>query len=481
MVGIFIALLICPQPSVRSQTCDTTTLRAIEREAVRAPMGYTWLEWSTRSIGHRLTGSTNGRRAEESADSLFRVAGMRHIAFSPFQATAWQRYSAGISFAGPDGVPVPCSTVALAMTPDSADIRALVVDVGNGLATDFDSLDRAVHGAIALVNLHLSNAPPGAVNLHRSEKVALAIQHGAIGVVFANAVDGGVLLTGTASVTNQPIAIPAVCIGKEDAVRLRERLVIEKPVHAHITMRNSSIPITARNVLATLHGTDKAEDVIVVGGHLDSWDLATGATDNGIGSYSIIDLARCYVALGLRPRRTIVFALFMGEEQGLLGSTALVNEWARSGQLDHVKCMINLDMSGDPSGFNAFGPEHLRTLVSKAQQDMRALDTTYAARASDAPWLHSDHQPFMLHGVATLNPICDLGERVYRCYHSDCDDLRLVDPAVMASNVQRVGEMLWLLANADDLPDHFKDEELRSRLVAGGLEEKLRLHGEWRW
>lgn len=51
----------------------------------------------------------------------------------------------------------------------------------------------------------------------------------------------------------------------------------------------------------------------------------------------------------------------------------------------------------------------------------------------------------------------------------------------MASNVQRVGEMLWLLANADDLPDHFKDEELRSRLVAGGLEEKLRLHGEWRW
>ncbi|HNA33989.1 MAG TPA: hypothetical protein PL106_12760, partial [Flavobacteriales bacterium] len=87
MVGIFIALLICPQPSVRSQTCDTTTLRAIEREAVRAPMGYTWLEWSTRSIGHRLTGSANGRRAEESADSLFRVAGMRHVAFSPFQAT----------------------------------------------------------------------------------------------------------------------------------------------------------------------------------------------------------------------------------------------------------------------------------------------------------------------------------------------------------------------------------------------------------
>lgn len=444
-------------------------------------MGHAWLEWSTRTIGHRLTGTANGRRAEETADSLFRVAGLRDVALFSFRASAWQRRSVSVSFSGADSVPVICSSVALAMTPDSADTEALLVDVGNGLAADFDSLSVAVRGATVLVNLNLTKAPHGATNLHRSEKAALAIRHGAVGVLFANDVDGGVLLTGTASVTHAPIAIPAACIGKEDAARLRERLARKEAVRGRISMRNSNAPVSARNVIATLPGTDKADEVIVVGGHLDSWDLATGATDNGIGAYSIIDLARCYAALGLKPRRTIVFALFMGEEQGLLGSTALVEEWARSGQLAQVKCMINLDMSGGPAGFNAFGPEPLRAAVYHAQNAMRLLDTTYAASANDEPGLHSDHQPFMLRGVATLNPICDLGQRVYRCYHSDCDDMRLVDPAAMVGNVRRTGQLLWALANTDELPGHFTDEELRARLIAGGLEEKLRLQGEWRW
>jgi carboxypeptidase Q len=456
-------------------------MRAIDREAVRAPMGFNWLEWSTRTIGHRLTGTINGQRAETSADSLFRVAGMRDVTLFPFEAPAWQRRSVHVSVVDNAGETVDYASVALAMTPDSSRVTAPIVDVGNGLAMDFDAVSTRVHGAVVLMNLQLVGAPAGVDNLHRSEKTALAIRHGAIGVLFINNVDGHVLLTGTASVTREPIAIPAACLGKEDGRELRGRLARKDGLRASITMRNSNAPVTARNVIATLPGSDLKDEVVVVGGHLDSWDLATGATDNGLGSYSIIDIARCYSALGLKPRRTIKFVLFMGEEQGLLGSHALVEAWESSSELARVKCMINMDMSGHPRGFNAFGPEPLGTRVLAAQKAMHEQDTTYAAQFSQVPGLHSDHQSFMMRGVPTMAPLCDLGDHVYHCYHSSCDDVGLVDPTAMVNNVRRVGQMLWSLANADTLSMHFTDEQLRDRLKTEGLEEKLRLQGEWRW
>lgn len=456
-------------------------MRAIDREAQRNAMGYRWLRWSTSTIGHRLTGTRHGARAEESADSLFLSAGLKDVAFFPFEATAWQRRSVRVTASGMPDTIVTIPSVALAMTPDSATVNGAIVDVGNGLAADFAIAGEALHGNIVMMNLQLVNAPTGASNLHRSEKTALAIKHGATGVLFVNNVEGHVLLTGTASVTSQPIAIPAACISNEDGAQLRTWAAHDARLHVGISMTNSNSPVTARDVIATLRGTEYPDEVLVVGGHLDSWDLATGATDNGLGSYSVLDLARCFQALGIRPRRTIKFVLFMGEEQGLLGSSALVNTWKKSGELDHVKCMINLDMSGHPRGFNVFGPSGWGQRVVDAQKTMSAMDTSYAGNFSGDPDLHSDHQPFMMEGVPTLAPICDLGEHVYRCYHSSCDDIQLVDPQAMVDNVRRVGQLLWSLANADELPGRFSDVELRDRLRAAGLEEKLRLQKEWRW
>src|SRR5690606_28601708 len=105
--------------------------------------------------------------------------------------------------------------VALANTPVAADVHAPLVDAGNGLEADLDAVGDALRGAMVLMNLRLVNAPAGARNLHRSMKVALARQRGAAGVVFVNQVEGGVLLTGTASLDGEQTDIPAVCIGLE--------------------------------------------------------------------------------------------------------------------------------------------------------------------------------------------------------------------------------------------------------------------------
>lgn len=453
-------------------------LRAIAAEAAN-DHGYAWLAWSTTHIGHRLTGSANGARAEATADSLFRVAGITDVRFVPFATPAWQRGQVTLSVHWADSsMAVGC--VALALTPDSALVNAAVLDAGNGLTADMARLGDRIKGSILLANLHSVNAPAGQGELHRSEKTALAVQYGAAGIIFINNVPGHVLLTGTASVTGEPVGIPAVCVAADDGDRLRARLRAGD-VRGSIRMRNSLAPVLARNVVATIPGRVHPDEVLLVGAHLDSWDLATGATDNGLGAYSVLDLARCLHAAGLRPDRTIRFVLFMGEEQGLLGSKAWVNEMKASGELDHVCAMVNLDMSGDPRGFNVVGPAGWGELVKGIGDHMNALDTSFRNLFSVSPDLHSDHQPFMLAGVPTLAPICDLGEPVYRFYHSDHDALDLVDRKAMTQNVSRVGQLVWSLANAPELPGHFTDHELRDRLRAADLEEKLRLEREWRW
>ncbi len=474
-------LLIFSHNNVRCQAPNDAILRSIDMEAQRSAMGYSWLRWSTSHIGHRLTGSPNGTRAEATADSLFRVGGSSLVSFAPFTARAWSRGNVRTTITDGNGTEELLTSVALALTPDSSLLTGQLVDLGNGLPADVERAGASLRGKVAVINLQLVAAQTGSSNLHRSEKTSLALDAGATGVVFINNVEGHILLTGTASATGDVLKAPVVCIGQEEGAALREHLRIDSSLRVTIRMTNRNAQVTARNVICELPGSDPGAGVIVVGGHLDSWDLATGATDNGLGSYSILDLARCYHALGLQPKRAIRFILFMGEEEGLLGSGALVKGWKASGELDRVKCMINLDMSGHPKGFNVFGPGDWSATVRDGQAPIAASDTSFKALLTTEPGLHSDHQAFMLEGVPVIAPLCDLGNHVYGCYHSSCDDIHLVDPQAMVNNVRRIGQLLWVLANAPELPGHFTSAELRERLIAAGLEDKLRIQKEWPW
>ena len=479
ILGMLAMVCIYPHAGV-DVSAQEPVFTAIDAEARSGAKGYDWLHWSTEHIGHRLTGTTHGTKAERAADSLFRVAGVEHVSFFPFTAQAWQRRSVDLTLFNGDSL-WTVQAVALAHTPDSSRVNAKVLDAGNGLVPDLERLGDRVAGNCLLINLGLVNAADGIHNLHRSEKTAIAIAAGASSILFVNNVVGHVLLTGTASVDGRPIGIPVACISSEDGTALRAMLSRNDFLMADLGMTNSNAAVTARNVIAEIPGNAKAEEVIVVGGHLDCWDLASGATDNGLGSFSILDLARCFRALDLKPERTIRFVLFMGEEQGLLGSSALVEAWRKSGELEKVKCMINLDMTGGPFGFNVVGPVGWGDAVKGIGKGIAALDTAFHNDLNEHAGLHSDHQPFMMQGVPVIAPMSDLGGHVYGCYHSSCDDIHLVDPRRMVDNVRFTGMLLHALANADSLPGHFTDEALRDRLRADGLEEKLKLQKDWRW
>ncbi|WP_316823401.1 M28 family peptidase [Pedobacter gandavensis] len=459
----------------------SATFKAINTEVQANSKAYNNLKFATESIGHRLTGSANGAKAEAYAYQLLKSYGY-DVKYQPFEVESWSRISNETKIGDTQDDLKKVNAVTLAHSPVKANVLGELVDLGNGLEADYAKDAGNVKGKIALVYLGvLPGSPEKTPYLHRSEKTAIAIQHGAAGIILINGVKGGVLLTGTASVTGKLISIPAICIGLEDGMALKETLKNKKQ-YASLNMSNFSGLIKARNVIATLKGTTLPEEKIVVGGHLDSWDLATGAIDNGIGSFAIIDMARTFKKLQLKTGRSLEFILFMGEEQGLLGSKAYIAEAQKNHKLDEVKFMLNYDMANNPKGFSTSRKE-MKALFTTWGSQINQLDSGFKNIFNSGAGLHSDHQPFLLEGIPTG---AGAGERLPNnsgpFYHSDGDVFALVDDQELRNTVRFSAMLIYALANTPNIPVGRQSEEvLKQFLQENNLEEPLKIAGEWRW
>lgn len=458
----------------------------INQDVLYRGKGYETLKEASEKIGHRLTGSANAKKAEEFAFSTLKSYGISDVRYMPFEVEAWSRSFVTLSIAPSQSDNFrDVEVVALAHSPVSAHVTAQIVDCGDGLEEDFQKVASELSGKVALFNINIQGKENvGKKNLHRSEKTALAIKYGASGVIIANAVAGGVLLTGTASVTGELIPIPAVCVSVESGKAIRKWIRDEQNILAIIDMQNYSRPIKSRNVIATIPGTSRKlkKEKIIIGGHLDSWDLATGAIDNGIGAFSIIDVARVFKSAQLQSKRTIEFVLFMGEEQGLLGSKYMTSKYKSDKKLQEVKLMMNLDMVNNVRGFNAMGNDELKTFFDQVGMTIQQVDTSFANANSNRAGLHSDHQPFMLQGIPVSAPSGSFPVKAYNCYHANCDRIDLIDRNHLQNNVRYTAMMLYALANAEQLPvKSLNSTQTRDFLIKQGLQKELEIGKEWIW
>jgi len=453
----------------------------INTEVLAHSEAYTRLRQSIERVGHRLTGSVNGTAAEQFVFDLLKQYGLDDVSFQPFPVNGWIREHLDVRIGG-KGHLQPVGAAALALTPATAKIEGEVVDMTNGLESDYAANPEKARGKIVLAALKLlPNTPAGTKNLHRSAKVALAAKYGAIGVILFNSVPGGTLLTGTASITGDLLDIPAVCIGLEHGNAIRENLA-SAPLYASIDMRNRTGPMQARNVIARINGSALPEEKIVIGGHLDSWDLAEGAVDNGLGAFAIVDMARTFQALGIRPKRTVEFVLFMGEEQGLLGSKAYVKQALEDGSIDQIRFMLNFDMTNNPTNYHAT-LETCRPLFERIGHAAAAIDSTFDGSFSASAGLYSDHQPFMLQGIPTGGAGgSTLSAEALNCYHADCDVFELVSEQDMKNTIRFSSMLVYGLADAPTIPAaRLSDAEIKQLMLDNNLEEALRIGGDWRW
>jgi Zn-dependent M28 family amino/carboxypeptidase len=204
----------------------------------------------------------------------------------------------------------------------------------------------------------------------------------------------------------------------------------------------------AYNVVADYAGSDTAGEMVVLGAHLDSWDLGAGATDNGTGVVAMLEVLRAYHALGLRPRRSLRVVLFSGEEQGLLGSRAYVaahrNELAKTQAV-----LVQDDGAGRITGFPDMKIEAWYAALAKAvapAAGLGPLDIVYGPAGG------SDFEAFVEKGVPAFPAMQD--ERDYRSHtqHSQIDSFDHVDRADLAQAAQVLAVVTWGLANGEQLP-----------------------------
>jgi len=467
--------LISTTMSLSAQT-NQQVLDLINKEVQQNSEAYQQLKKATETIGHRATGTENGQIAEEYAANLLRSYGY-DVSFQEFTFSGWNRKSLDLKINNQ-----PIKAVALAHSPANVNFSGELIDLGNGLEEDYKKIGDKVKGKIVFAALGLLDGTPKETeNLHRSEKTALAEKYGAKGIILFNRPAGGILLTGTASVTGEIIKIPAINISLEDGLKIKENLSKGKEI-AKIEMKNDVGQMKGRNIIAKKIGSKFPNEKIVLGGHLDSWDLATGAIDNGVGSFSVMDIARTYKKLNLQNDRTIEFVLFMGEEVGLIGSKYYVNQALKDGSINQIKAMSNMDMTTNPKSYYSTMESNLSILTDYAN-DVQKVIPDFKLKTFASVDLHSDHQPFMLQGV----PIIGLSDSQFtkgalNCYHANCDTFDYVEEVGLKNNVILETYLLYRLSNLKEIPSkRWNEQEIKDALIKGNLETPLRISGDWRW
>jgi len=244
-------------------------------------------------------------------------------------------------------------------------------------------------------------------------------------------------------------AIPVVDMTKEDQGQLERFLEAGKTVRLRINVQNDFTEgsIESANVVGEIVGREHPEEIVVVGAHLDSWDLSEGTTDNGTGSSSVLAAADAIVKSGMRPRRTIRFVLFTGEEQGLLGSLAYVKQHEKE-MKNHIGDIVLDTGQGPVKEFQLGGRGDL---VAEFEPFAKSLTNIREVKVTDKIEFGTDTAPFVLAGLPGINLDQDSPDYKFT-HHSGGDALEAVKPDVLAQNVMIMALTAYWLA---DRPERF--------------------------
>ena len=244
-------------------------------------------------------------------------------------------------------------------------------------------------------------------------------------------------------------ALPVVDMSNEDQSQIERFLAAGKTVRIHIEVQNKFTdgPVESANVVGEIPGRERPEEIVVVGAHLDSWDLSEGTTDNGTGSSSVLAAADAIMKSGQRPRRTMRFILFTGEEQGLLGSLAYVKQHA-SEMKNHIGAVVLDSGQGPVKEFQLGGRADL---LPAFEAFAHSIEDIRDIKVTDKLEFGTDTGPFILAGLPGINLDQDSPDYKYT-HHSAADALEEVKPEVLAQNSTVMALAAFWLA---DRPERF--------------------------
>ncbi len=433
-------------------------------------------------IGPRLTGSEAAHRAADYCLDLLKGYGLANVHSESFEIEGWLPGKAVAEALSPYQKALRVDTLGFAINTPPRGLVADVIDVGHGTQEDFEKAGPLIKGKIVLAGLRDPSDPAQATK--EWQKVDFAAKKGAAACLIISGTRGG-LTRMRASGRGGYSPIPAMSVAYEDGTWIRRQLEGAKTMKLRLLTRNKMTGhAAAENVVADIPGKEKPEEVVILGAHLDSWTLGTGAADNALGVSIALETARVLCAPGFPLKRTIRIILFSGEEEGLLGSFQYAK--VHESELDKVVLMVNLDITGlmypgaiCPYGACPIGDKLREVLPALAGLGVMQVEARY-------PY-DSDDFNFVARGVPALG-VQGRGVRDSNWGHSYADTFDKIETDKLNMNAAAVATIIFFAANRPEplsrrltqaeVINYFKERKLDKVLKQEGIWTKLGFPGE---
>ena len=433
-------------------------LKQLHDAALSSDYAYTQLAHLCNNIGPRLSGSPQAQHAVQYVASVMRRLGL-DVTLEKVMVPHWVRGAETgelVQYAGQ----APKTTQKIVLTA----LGGSVATPDQGLTAEVvvvDSFDQLtslgrqkVTGKIVLFNARFDKLMAaqgyaldayGQAVAYRGAGPSAAARLGAVAALVRSVGGADYRLphTGSFAYADDAPKIPAAAVSAEDA-DLIAYLAPQGPVRLHLTLTPRTLPdVESYNVIADLKGTQYPEQIVIVSGHLDSWDLGTGALDDGAGVAVAMQVLQLVKRLGLRPKRTIRMIAWMNEENGLMGGrTYAANQ---KNQLANHIAAIESDLgAGHPLGFSAHASAKAIEILQPITKVLEASGAGIIRQSQNAEG--ADIWPLDTAGVPTLSPIQD-NRTYFNYHHTAADTLDKVVPRELAENAAVMAVLAYAIAS----------------------------------
>jgi len=487
---LFLACILCFTSVAATPPADTEANQVIQAALQPSPLE-TNLHRLTDEIGGRVPGTLAMQHAIAWGIQAFTAAGADSVHTEGFsipnswaegatEMTATTAYQVDATKVGGGTVlsSFHVHAVSVAWAPALAAVKHVpIVDVGAGTEAEFKKAGD-IAGKIVLVHTvvlktwddlfaEYAKAPP---------VIDLAVKAKAKAIAFMATREHDILYRHTNAGAGEIDRLPMVIVAREDGERIARLLAGGNLVWADLSIPNQvGGPIKTSNVIAEIRGSENPDEYVILGAHLDSWELGTGALDDGCNAALVVDALRAIKASGVKPRRTILFVLFSGEEQGLIGSRVYV--LSHRAELDKVAGVIIYDSgTGKTTGFSLGG----RKDVLNTAKDLIAPLAQFGVKelTTNMEW-GMDHFDFMLEGVPTF--VADQEEANYlENYHAVSDTYDKVDFAQLKKHVAEAASLSVELANLPQkIGPRLTHDQIEQTMRETNSVEQLKASGIW--
>ena len=464
----------------------TTALASIAGHSMIDSHAYQELQQLSDDIGGRLTGSSQAAKAVEWGLAKMQAIGLTNVHAETWQLSrGWARVSASALLIAPIRRPLTLDSMGWTGSTPQGGTEDDIVEVNvNQLDQEMKNNSTKWAGKILLVVKKNEEPKEPVVELKHFARFGAFLRTAyavhAVGVIGGQAGSPavGMHLTHTGILGfDTYYEIPVVSLSAEDQLQLERFLDQGKTVRLKLDVQNhiTNGPVPSANVIGEIRGAENPEQVVVIGSHLDSWDLADGSTDDGIGVAATLGAAEAIAASGQRPRRTIRFVLFTGEEQGLLGSLAYTKEH-RGEMADHVAALVLDNGQGPVIGLNLGIRDDLVPAIKKFTEFLWAFGDL---KVDDKVVFSTDCGPFTLAGLPGINMAQDATDYKFT-HHSAVDTFDKVKPESLARNATLMALIaFWIADRLERLASPWSPNKTAGALVKRNDDELLKDLGLW--